>query len=587
VEKWGNCSYVHDPSIQEIPDDVDKLQQYIDQIDAARLQSAQSRFVFNHSCASCNLNKAQFAAAKVSAAMANAAMGRVAIITSYLGKLVQEALWDLAALANLEKWERYEQLTECRQRHVEELICENMAYEKNQLDELAYYVGHKTLEMYEGLYAGALTREAEEDLSRLVNLANWERYEILAKTYQNKIVKDNAELKTKIYSAEQHNKNISEAAQKYAEIISYKNYLYLNKLKNENANYEAFLLHELEKYISETEATLTRNKGRENYCKATEMLKRWEKNEETCRQINFVENSLKIVRAHLDENLNIQNNLSIYLTNAESAKKSRALLQDKINENAAEYKWMNVYLKCINHKKGLPSLLMQNACAVLNSRINHVLQHITDFTVEFKYEEGFIINTVEPGKKIPADMGSGFQKFILDIIMRIVLTNISPVSNPNLIFIDEGFGCLDKENFLHVAGILQKLKNNFSAMIVITHIPELKAYADKSITVGRQAGDSIMRHGTEMKKNIIDEGLSVDKTKEKKVVKEKKAEKESTCPVECVEDLIEINGTMYRCVACDVVHKYTPEAVKKHLDAKSYKAKHEKHLNLRARFSHT
>ncbi len=140
--------------------------------------------------------------------------------------------------------------------------------------------------------------------------------------------------------------------------------------------------------------------------------------------------------------------------------------------------------------------------------------------------------------------------------MRVVLTNISPVSNPNIIFIDEGFGCLDKENFIQVASILRKLKNNFSAMIVVTHIPELKSYADKTITISNANRDSIMRYG------VSDAEIKI------------------SIPDTPIQSFIEIIGSMYRCIACGFVRKYTDNAVQKHLNAKSYKSKHEKYLSL-------
>jgi ABC-type multidrug transport system ATPase subunit len=160
-------------------------------------------------------------------------------------------------------------------------------------------------------------------------------------------------------------------------------------------------------------------------------------------------------------------------------------------------------------------------------------------------------------------MGSGFQKFILDIIMRIVLTNISTISNSNLIFIDEGFGCLDKENFLHIADILKKLKHNFSAMVIITHIPELKSYADKSITIKKLGADSLVKHG-----DIVKEKYSSSE------------EKQTNLPNQA--SLIIIRGKMYYCKSCDTERKYTEQAVARHLSSKSYVAKHNRYLNLDA-----
>ncbi len=324
-------------------------------------------------------------------------------------------------------------------------------------------------------------------------------------------------------------------------------------------------LAELENFIFEKEKIIIRAGEREKYFQLVEAKNKYEKNAKIRLLIKSTEKELNIIREQIEENLKLQNALSIYLTNANTTETNAGRLQKKIDENASELNMLKIYLKCIDHKKGLPSLMMKSACYLLNMRINQVLQLITDFTIEFKYDEGFIINTVEPGKTIPADMGSGFQKFILDIIMRVVLTNISPVSNSNMIFIDEGFGCLDKENFIHVASILKKLKRNFSAMFVVTHIPELKSYSDKTIMISRLKGDSIIRYGTDIKPEPLSSAApSNSKADAQKPVR--------------TDGFIEITGGTYKCLACGVERKYTASLLERHLSAKTYAAKHTKYM---------
>lgn len=125
---------------------------------------------------------------------------------------------------------------------------------------------------------------------------------------------------------------------------------------------------------------------------------------------------------------------------------------------------LTLYCKCIDLKTGIPHLALQNLIQVLESRCNEVLSHIADFGVRFelsqsegleKNKRGKFLNITtfyHNGNEIHASLNSGSQKFILDLVLRVVLLQISHVSQPNFLMIDEGFGCLDESHF-------EKVKN--------------------------------------------------------------------------------------------------------------------------------
>jgi DNA repair exonuclease SbcCD ATPase subunit/predicted MPP superfamily phosphohydrolase len=196
----------------------------------------------------------------------------------------------------------------------------------------------------------------------------------------------------------------------------------------------------------------------------------------------------------------LSNLLSVYRCHKETLK---SLAKDRADYNS-QIIMLEKYLKCINGKTGIPSYILKAIISTLNNRCNEILHKIADFEVLFEFDRELKLYTIENGTKIPAVMGSGFQKFLLDMIMRIILTDISVLSCPNIIFIDEGFGCLDADNFTEVAKILRKLKYNFDAMIIITHIQELKSYADVAINIDRNENFSNIKFGklTEAEANV-------------------------------------------------------------------------------------
>jgi DNA repair exonuclease SbcCD ATPase subunit len=149
-------------------------------------------------------------------------------------------------------------------------------------------------------------------------------------------------------------------------------------------------------------------------------------------------------------------------------------------------KFLSMYVKVIDCKTGIPKYVLEPICQKLQDSCNVILKEITDFTIKLKFDitTGQVsIYTVSNNNDISATTGSGMQKFILDLVFRISLLETTSVSNPRILFIDEGFGCLDEDNFRFVSEILQKIKTRFNAIIIISHIGKLLHYSDVSIHI--------------------------------------------------------------------------------------------------------
>ena len=162
-------------------------------------------------------------------------------------------------------------------------------------------------------------------------------------------------------------------------------------------------------------------------------------------------------------------------------------LTAELNNGLVKREVLDFYLKCIDRKTGIPSLLMKSACGMLSQKCCEILGDVANFGVEFVYEKHLKIYTYdysnEKRNKIPAVMGSGYQKFVLDLVMRIVFSELSRSSNPRLLFIDEGFGSLDSTNFINLCKCLSQLKSRFRSLILISHIDEIQTYITDFIRV--------------------------------------------------------------------------------------------------------
>ncbi len=183
--------------------------------------------------------------------------------------------------------------------------------------------------------------------------------------------------------------------------------------------------------------------------------------------------------------------------------------KSKLAENIRSEKMLyELYLKCINKKTGLPSLVIASACKTINSQCNILLDGITDFQIKFAFNKTITIDTVTSKCTVPADVGSGFQKFIMDLVLRICLSSISQISRPGIMFIDEGFGCLDKDNFAEVVRCLSNVTKLFK-IVVISHIVELQTLSNTHMTVTSTNFESKIMFGDltdkQQKINLIEE----------------------------------------------------------------------------------
>lgn len=270
------------------------------------------------------------------------------------------------------------------------------------------------------------------------------------------------------------------------------------------------------------------------------------------------------------------------------------------NEAIEKLEFYTSYLKIINCKTGLPSIILRETAQVLEHRCNEILQRITDFTVKIVYDVDLKIYTVENEMMISAQLGSGMQRFVLDLIFRIVLTEISCISCPAILFVDEGFGCLDRESFISVAGILQKLKGNFKGMFIISHINELRAYVDKTIDVVKKGQYSNVQSGEITLSQKCLQLLSENNVNNKRVVdfkasgKEKKLTKKQEEKLSAEDKIkkyaadhgglekvllrVDSETDMVYCHGCDKSYKNKKGFGEKHVIAATVKSKHDKYI---------
>jgi DNA repair exonuclease SbcCD ATPase subunit len=251
---------------------------------------------------------------------------------------------------------------------------------------------------------------------------------------------------------------------------------------------------DIDKHLQIAQANLQGVKNREDRDKYAAMLQKLRANKELeatviqyKSEINLLETKIATLIKQTHEMDKAQQQYKIY---EELIKKRRKLEHDK--------DLYEKYLSIVNTKSGIPYKILCDSCKIIQNSINKILEEITDFEIILNFDKkGFrfmICGT--GGTTIPAAQGSGFQKFVIDLIMRTYLASNHPYM-PNFMIIDEGFGCMDAQHLANMKEFLTKLggKTRLSWAIIISHIEELQQISDQQLIIKTIGGNSFLSYG--------------------------------------------------------------------------------------------
>jgi DNA repair exonuclease SbcCD ATPase subunit len=187
-----------------------------------------------------------------------------------------------------------------------------------------------------------------------------------------------------------------------------------------------------------------------------------------------------------DETLNRSNRLlgSLEQKLADLREKKQEVLDIR-----AEYAAYDLFMRCM-HSNGIAYDIIKKRLPVINTEIAKVLSNLVDFEVFFQ-EDGRKLNVLLKHPKHeerPIEMGSGAEKTIASMGIRLALLSISSLPKGNIFILDEPGTALDAENMEGFIRMLQLIKMYFKTVILISHLDSLKDIVDMEITIDKTKG---------------------------------------------------------------------------------------------------
>jgi len=204
---------------------------------------------------------------------------------------------------------------------------------------------------------------------------------------------------------------------------------------------------------------------------------------ETQEEIGQHERNLNICEEELLVLYKIHGSLEQQYENLQDQKEELVTLRE-------DYAAYDLFMRCM-HSNGIPYDIVKRSLPVLNEEIAKILTNIVNFEVFFDTDgnklEIFIKHPrFEPR---PIELGSGAEKTISAMAIRLALLGVSNLPKPDLFILDEPGTALDEENMEGFVRILtDMIKNSFKTVLLISHLDSLKDCVDTTIDIEREDG---------------------------------------------------------------------------------------------------
>ena len=118
------------------------------------------------------------------------------------------------------------------------------------------------------------------------------------------------------------------------------------------------------------------------------------------------------------------------------------------------------------------------------------MANIVDFEVFFEIDGNkFDIFIKHPRfQPRPLEMGSGAEKTIAAMAIRMALLSVSSIPKGDIFILDEPGTALDEENMEGFIRMLELIKMHFKTVLLISHLDSLKDCVDMQIVIDKKDG---------------------------------------------------------------------------------------------------
>ena len=232
---------------------------------------------------------------------------------------------------------------------------------------------------------------------------------------------------------------------------------------------------------------------RTEYKEKKQLQKEINDNKAAIENNNKIDTALNVVNYNIKTEESIKNTANIRIVSFEGDIKDykqqiidkKVIIQKIEEEQKIEKNW-KTYLMLIG-KDGISKMVLRNALPIINSELKRFLEGVCDFNVEVEINEkndvDFTLICKDDNVRQRLAAGSGFEQTAAALALRVVLGNMSSLSKPPFLFLDEVLGNVADENYDSMKLLYDKIAQNFAFVLQVTHNKQVYEWHNKTITV--------------------------------------------------------------------------------------------------------
>lgn len=213
------------------------------------------------------------------------------------------------------------------------------------------------------------------------------------------------------------------------------------------------------------------------------------KNNQIDARVNVLKANIEtydnVIRSLENESVSAQKDID---ANNETIREKESFIKRIEQEIELEKTW-RLYLNMVG-KDGIAKMVLKATVPKINEELDNLLCDVADFKVEVEVNEKNDIEfwLIRDGIKTRLAGGSGLEKTQAALALRVVLANMSNLSRPPFIVLDEILGSVAAENYEDMKRLYDKIALQYDFILHICHV-DLDWY-DKTIMVTKTSNIS-------------------------------------------------------------------------------------------------
>lgn len=173
--------------------------------------------------------------------------------------------------------------------------------------------------------------------------------------------------------------------------------------------------------------------------------------------------------------------------------KNRNTIIKKLDAEEIVVRNWKVYLDMVS-KNGIVKIVLKQALPAINQELTRLLDGLCDFSVELSISDNneVLLEMVRDG--IRMDFGtaaSGFERTMGALALRAALSNMSTISKPSMLCLDEVLGGVSSDNYDNIHELYRRIMKGYQFILHITHNEMIADWHSQEIKVKKE--DNISR----------------------------------------------------------------------------------------------